>query len=81
MRKSAASISPARAAPSPKPGCPIALSCRLSPAQRGPFLLGRSARHRAAGYCFHFARSIARSSSRLTSELVKPWSIKASSNS
>jgi hypothetical protein len=42
--------------------------------------LGRSARHRAAGYCFHFACSFARSSSRRTSELVNPRSIKTSSN-
>ncbi len=34
----------------------------------------------AAGYCFHFARSFAPSSSRRTSELVNPRSIKVSSN-
>jgi hypothetical protein len=35
---------------------------------------------RAAGYCFHFARSFAPSSSRRTSELVNPRSINVSSN-
>jgi hypothetical protein len=52
-----------------------------STARQHPMIMSlRSARHRAAGYCFHFARSFARSSSRRTSELVNPRSIKASSN-
>jgi hypothetical protein len=48
----------------------------------GRQFIQRAARRssRAAGYCFPFARSFARSSSRRTSELVNPRSIKTSSN-
>jgi hypothetical protein len=60
--------------PASKEGCEkVAAPLTPAPPDAGLFL-GRSARHRAAGYCFHFARSFAPPSSRRTSELVNPRS-------